>query len=154
MGRAAEEGVARERSPGKAYAAGTDRMKLLVPILAVGAGGCVGSILRFMLSLLAQRWSISFPHGTLWANLLGCLAIGAIATLASATETLSPTMRLLLATGVCGGFTTMSSFMYELMQLIRESEYYVAAGYLGLTLAGCALMFVLGSLAVKAMVKT
>ncbi len=107
-----------------------------------------------MLSILAQRWSISFPHGTLWANLLGCLAIGAIATLATATEALSPSMRLLLATGVCGGFTTMSSFIYELMQLLRESEFYLAAGYLGLTLVGCALMFVLGSLAVKAILKT
>ena len=44
-------------------------------MLAVGAGGAAGSILRYGLSLAGQRWSISFPHGTLWANLLGCLLL-------------------------------------------------------------------------------
>lgn len=125
-------------------------MRYLPAILLVGVGGFAGSVLRFTLSLLAQRFSVSFPHGTLWANLLGCLAIGGIAALAASTEVLSPAMRLLLATGVCGGFTTMSSFVYELVQLLRESDYFLAAGYFGLTIGGCVVMFWIGSLAVKA----
>jgi CrcB protein len=128
-------------------------MKHLFPVLVVGAGGFVGSALRFMLSVAAQRHSISFPFGTLWANLLGCLVLGVIATVAASTELLSPTARLLLATGLCGGFTTMSSFIYELMQLLREDDYLLAAGYFGVTFLGCAALFWLGSLAAKTALK-
>ena len=124
-------------------------MKHLVPVLVVAAGGGVGSALRYLLSVFAQRQAIVFPHGTLWANLLGCLAIGAIASVAARSEVLSPTLRLLLATGLCGGFTTMSSFVYELMQFVREGDYLLAAGYFGLTFLGCVLMFWLGSFAVR-----
>ncbi|HOW97081.1 MAG TPA: fluoride efflux transporter CrcB [Kiritimatiellia bacterium] len=128
-------------------------MRLLFSMLLVGAGGFVGSVLRYALALAAQRYSISFPHGTLWANLLGCLAIGAISALAAATEVLSPAVRLLLATGICGGFTTMSSFIYELAQLLRDNELWLAAGYFGLTLGGCLAMFWIGALAVKLLLK-
>jgi len=124
-------------------------MRYLFPILLVASGGAVGSVLRYLLSLLAQRQSITFPHGTLWANLLGCLVIGIVVTLAATTESLSPNLRLLLATGLCGGFTTMSSFIYELMQFVRDREYLYAGGYLALTLVGCVAMFVLGTLAVR-----
>lgn len=128
-------------------------LRNLIPVFVVGAGGCAGSVLRYLVSLLAQRCSISFPHGTLWVNLLGCLAIGAIATLAATTEAISPTTRLLLATGFCGGFTTMSSFIYELAQFLREDEYAYAAGYFGLTFFGCMAMFYVGSLLVKLLLK-
>ena len=124
-------------------------MKYLFPILLVASGGAVGSVLRYLLSLLSQRQSVTFPHGTLWANLLGCLIIGIVVTLAATTESLSPNLRLLLATGLCGGFTTMSSFIYELMQFMRDREYLYAGGYLVLTLVGCVAMFVLGTLAVR-----
>ena len=128
-------------------------MRNLIPIFVVGVGGCAGSVLRYLVSLLAQRYSISFPHGTLWVNLLGCLAIGAIATLAAATDAISPNTRLLLATGFCGGFTTMSSFIYELTGFLRENEYSYAAGYFGLTFFGCMAMFYAGSVLVKLLLK-
>jgi CrcB protein len=128
-------------------------MKLLGSIFLVGAGGFIGSALRFLLALVAQRYSISFPHGTLWANLLGCLAVGLIAALAAATEVLSPAVRLLLATGLCGGFTTMSSFIYELAQLLRDNEFFLAAGYFGLTLGGCLVMFWVGTLVIRLWLK-
>ena len=120
-------------------------MQFLVPILVVGAGGAFGSILRYGLSLLAQRYSVTFPHGTLWANLLGCLVIGIVVTVATATESLSPTMRLFLATGICGGFTTMSSFIYELAQFIKDHEFLYAGAYFSLTLVGCMAMFCIGA---------
>lgn len=128
-------------------------MRMLFSMLLVGAGGFVGSVLRYALALMAQRYSISFPHGTLWVNLLGCLAIGAISALAAATEVMSPAVRLLLATGICGGFTTMSSFIYELAQLLRDSELFLAVLYFGLTLGGCLLMFWIGAFAVKLLLK-
>ena len=128
-------------------------MKTMLPFLAVGVGGFVGSVLRYSLSLIGQRCSVTFPHGTLWANLLGCLVIGAVTALAAKTEVLSPTMRLLLATGLCGGFTTMSTFAYEMFKFVQATEYLYASGYFLLTMAGCAAMFCLGMSAVSLIVK-
>ena len=110
----------------------------------VGSGGAFGSILRYSLSLLAQRFSVTFPHGTLWANLLGCLVIGMVVTLATTTESLTPTLRLFLATGICGGFTTMSSFIYELTQFLKDHEFFYAGAYFSLTLVGCMGLFCIG----------
>ena len=119
-------------------------MRFLVPVLVVGAGGALGSVLRYTLSLLAQRYSVTFPHGTLWANLLGCLLIGIVVTSATATESISPSLRLFLATGICGGFTTMSSFIYELAQFAKDREFFYAGAYFSLTLFGCMAMFCIG----------
>ncbi|MFA5043082.1 MAG: fluoride efflux transporter CrcB [Kiritimatiellia bacterium] len=128
-------------------------MNKLFPILAVGAGGAIGSILRYLLSIAGQRFSFTFPHGTLWANLLGCLTLGVVTALATETEALSPTTRLFLATGICGGFTTMSTFTYETFQFAQDSEYLYAAGYCVATIAGCAAMFYMGLFAVKYLLK-
>ncbi len=128
-------------------------MKTLIPFLVVGFGGFAGSMLRYSLSLLGQRFSVSFPHGTLLANLLGCLALGAVSALAAKGGVLSPTTRLLLATGFCGGFTTMSTFTYETVRFVQDAEYLYAAGYLFLTLAGCLAFFCLGLYAVSLLTK-
>ncbi len=128
-------------------------MKTVMPFIVVGAGGFIGSALRFGLSLLGQRFSLTFPHGTLWANLLGCLVLGVVTALAAKTEVLSPTMRLLLATGLCGGFTTMSTFTYEMFKFAQATEYLYASGYFLLTVVGCAAMFCLGMMAVNLVAK-
>lgn len=125
----------------------------MLPMLAVGAGGFVGSALRYGLSLVGQRFSITFPHGTLWANWLGCLALGAVVALAAETEILSPSARLFWATGLCGGFTTMSTFIYELSRFGQDSEYGLAAVYFAATLAGCAAAFLAGTLAVRLLMR-
>ena len=118
-------------------------------MLAVGAGGFIGSMLRYGLSLAGQRFSVTFPHGTLWANLLGCLVLGVVMALAAETEILSPSARLFWATGLCGGFTTMSTFIYELSRFAQDTEYWLASGYFAATLAGCAFAFWAGTLAVR-----
>lgn len=128
-------------------------MKTVFPFLVVGAGGFVGSVMRYALAVLAQRSSVTFPHGTLWANLLGCFIIGAVTALASKTSVLSPTLRLLLATGVCGGFTTMSTFTYEMFRFVQSSEYLYASFYFFTTIVGCAVMFCLGLFAAGLIVK-
>lgn len=97
--------------------------------LLVGVGGFAGSVARYGLSIVAQRLSIAWPAGTLAANVLGCLAIGVIAAVFDRGETLSPETRLVLATGFCGGFTTMSSLVYETAAMIRASEYMHAVAY-------------------------
>jgi len=128
-------------------------MNALSSFLTVGCGGFVGSMLRYALSLLGQRYSVIFPHGTLWANFLGCLILGVVSALASKTEVLPPTARLLLATGLCGGFTTMSTFTYETFKFMEDAEYLYAAGYFALTLVGCMAFFSVGMYAVSLITK-
>lgn len=119
-------------------------MKNLFALLAVGAGGFIGSVLRYLLSQLGQRFSITFPYGTLWANFLGCLVLGVITAVVTETQSVSPQARLFLATGVCGGFTTMSSFTYETFRFFQDSEYLYATAYLAATIAGCIILFGVG----------
>jgi CrcB protein len=77
-----------------------------------------------------------------------------VAELAAPLALLSPEARLLLGTGFCGGFTTTSSMVYELAQFLRDGEYLHAGVYLGLTLAGSMLLFVLGSVRVRMLFKS
>jgi CrcB protein len=98
-------------------------------VLLVGLGGFAGSILRHALSGLAQdaaRGSL-FPWGTLAVNLLGCFAIGALAQLAEARGAFGAEARLLLLTGLLGGFTTFSAFGNETWSLLRDAERGLAA---------------------------
>ena len=93
-------------------------------LLLVGAGGFVGSILRFAIGGWAQRLSPSggFPIGTLTVNLIGCLLIGNLGGLADYRQVFEPGQRLLLMVGVLGGFTTYSTFAYESLQLGQDGE--------------------------------
>ncbi|MGH2645420.1 MAG: fluoride efflux transporter CrcB [Chitinophagaceae bacterium] len=92
-------------------------------ILLVGAGGAVGSIARFLSQqLIVRYYPSSFPWGTLVVNVLGCFIIGVIYALGERGNLLSPEMRILLATGFCGGFTTFSSFAYENISLLKDGE--------------------------------
>lgn len=112
----------------------------------VGLGSMAGGVSRYGLTLLTQNVSaFSLPYGTLISNLAGCLVIGLIAGFGK-TELLSTELRLLLATGFCGGFTTMSSFIYELGQFVQGREYFFASTYFAATLIGAALAFALGLL--------
>lgn len=128
-------------------------MKGVSAILAVGFGGFIGAALRYLLSVAGQRFSITFPHGTLWANFLGCLLLGVITAVATDTESLSPSARLFLATGICGGFTTMSTFTYEMFRFVQDSEYLYASLYFTATIAGCGLLFGAGLIITKILLK-
>jgi CrcB protein len=122
-------------------------VQLLLSLLLVGLGSMLGGVSRYGMTLLTQNVSaFSLPYGTLLSNLAGCLLIGVIAGLGGKSEVLSTEMRLLLATGFCGGFTTMSSFIYELGQFAQDKEYFFASTYFVATLAGAGLAFALGLL--------
>jgi len=122
-------------------------VQILLPLLLVGLGSMLGGVSRYGLSVLTQNVAaFSLPYGTLLSNLAGCLLIGVIAGFGGKTELLSSEMRLLLATGFCGGFTTLSSFIYELGQFIQDKEYFFASTYFVATLAGAGLAFALGLL--------
>ncbi len=120
-------------------------MSAILPFFYVGLGSMLGGISRYSMSLLTQNFIfMSFPFGTLVSNVAGCLLIGFIAGIGATTQVLSTEMRLLLATGFCGGFTTMSSFVYELGQFVQDKEYFYASSYFVATLAGAGLAFVIG----------
>jgi CrcB protein len=93
-------------------------------IFLVGAGGAVGSMLRYWFSGLVQQWtqSAAFPFGTLAVNLIGCLIIGFLSELADLRGVFTAETRALLFIGVLGGFTTFSTFSNETMNFMRDSE--------------------------------
>jgi len=120
-------------------------MQTLLALVYVGLGSMLGGLSRYGMTLATQNISaFSIPYGTLVSNLAGCLAIGIIAGISGKTELMSTEMRLLLATGFCGGFTTMSSFIYELGQFVQDKEIFFASTYFVATLAGAGLAFALG----------
>ena len=120
----------------------------------MGIGGLLGSLCRYGLSQLAQAHSFVIPLGTLGSNLAGCFVIGMVAQITTGTELISPATRLFLATGFCGGFTTLSSLIYELAQMIKAGEWWQAFFYLNVTFIGAVAAYVLGTLVVKTLLKT
>ncbi len=98
--------------------------------LLVGAGGFLGSIARYLTAIwLTKSFPSAFPYGTFAANIVGCLLIGVIYGLGQRFEWLTPELRLFLATGFCGGFTTFSSFNLENTFLLQNSNYLTFAIY-------------------------
>ena len=102
-------------------------------LFLVASGGAVGSVLRYAVSGVAQRWLVtgaasgpgsvvSFPAGTLVVNVTGSLLIGLVAGLAESRSPLSTEARLLLVTGVLGGYTTFSAFSLETLLLLRAGQ--------------------------------
>lgn len=98
--------------------------------LIVGLGGFVGSVLRFKLGgvILHNSATWRFPLSTFCVNVIGCFVIGALAGFAE-RQAMSAEIRLLLFTGLLGGFTTFSAFGVEGVNLIRRGDIAVAASY-------------------------
>ena len=108
---------------------------MLKNFLLVGAGGFLGSVARYGVSLLCIRWlPKSFPYGTFMVNMAGCFIIGLLAGYLTVKENLSGGMWLLLATGFCGGFTTFSSFALENNWLLQDKMNITATIYIALSL--------------------
>jgi len=104
----------------------------------VALGGLVGSVARYWLSGAVQGLSgPGFPTGTLAVNVLGSFVIGVVMALSLERGLIGDDVRILLATGVCGGFTTMSTFSYETLALLRDGEQLLALGNIGISFAAC-----------------
>jgi CrcB protein len=113
----------------------------LAAFLAVGAGGALGSMLRYAVTLvIVERLGPGFPWHTAAINVVGSFAIGAIAAYVQASAGLPPLMSAFTMVGILGGFTTFSTFSYDTMTLISD-------GAAGLALAYCAGSVLLGVLA-------
>lgn len=104
-------------------------------LLLVGLGGFIGSVLRFMVSKLNLYWYfLSIPMGTLTVNIIGSFVIGILAGISAKSEILSYDFRLFLMVGVCGGFTTFSSFSNENLMLMQNGQFLSAIIYTGLSI--------------------
>jgi CrcB protein len=92
-------------------------------VLYVAIGSLIGGVARFLMQQYVQKKFFSaFPYGTLSVNLLGCFIIGMVYGLSNKGDILSPQARIFLATGICGGFTTFSSFIYENYSMLQDGE--------------------------------
>lgn len=114
-----------------ARAGRVDYTRSMTHLLIVAAGGGAGAALRHLANLAALRLlGPGFPWGTLFVNVAGSLAMGLlIGWLARRTGGASNELRLLLATGLLGGFTTFSAFSLDFATLWRDGAVAAAAGY-------------------------
>jgi CrcB protein len=121
----------------------------LIRFLLICLGGAIGTGARYLTAVwAASAFGTAFPVGTLLVNIAGSFLLAFIAHIGTATELLSPTMRIALTTGILGGFTTYSTFNYETTAFFRGGAWLygslnmiatvfgcLAAGLLGLSLA-------------------
>lgn len=99
-------------------------------LLAVAAGGAVGSVARFAVTSALGRWlGTGFPWGTLTVNVVGSFAMGFLVAAVAQRWSLSPEVRALLFTGLLGGFTTFSAFSLDLYTLVERGAWGSAALY-------------------------
>lgn len=99
-------------------------------LLLIGTGSFIGGVFRYVLAQFIQAKFLSaFPFGTLGINIIGSFAIGLVFALSERTN-MTPEMRLFLATGICGGFTTFSAFSNESFGLLRDGQLLYASAYI------------------------
>lgn len=99
-------------------------------LVLIGLGGGLGSLARYAIAGLWLPWTrAGFPWGTLLVNVAGSFVIGLVLGGAGERGWLTPELRLALATGFCGGFTTMSSFSFEALLLLEQGAVGLALGY-------------------------
>jgi CrcB protein len=96
---------------------------MIKQLLIVAIGGGTGSMLRFIIQKILQpQHAAAFPTGTFLINLTGCFLIGVLWNLAGRWLQWNEELRLLLMTGLCGGFTTFSAFTLESIGLLKENK--------------------------------
>ena len=117
----------------------------------VALGGALGAMARYGVSLLPVR--TEFPFLTLATNFLGAVLIGFLAAWAAGTPGVSSGALLFWKTGVCGGFTTFSTFSLEAVQLLEANKTGLAMGYVGASALLCLAGVWLGQLCAGALRK-
>lgn len=110
----------------------------MIQVMAIAAGGAIGSVLRFGLSTWVHTFTgRGFPYGTLGVNVLGCLAMGFLFVLLVERAGESAVWRAGLLIGLLGGFTTFSTFSIETFNLIEQGAMAKAAANMAASLVLC-----------------
>lgn len=105
----------------------------MLSCLIVAAGGAIGAVLRYLITLLPLNPESGFPLKTFLINVAGSFLIGVVAALA-ARNSVDPKLGLFLRVGICGGFTTFSSFALETEGFLVKGSAGTAAIYMALSL--------------------
>ena len=113
-------------------------IKMIRSLLLVGAGGALGSIARYAVSMLFAHYAICSHWATMLVNIIGSFLIGLLIPL------LSNGAHLFAVVGFCGGFTTFSTFSSQAVQLFQQGERLTAAAYVAASVVVSILMVLLG----------
>ena len=120
--------------------------------LWVAVGSALGGVSRYGFGLMASRlWGDAFPWGTICINVLGSFVIGLFAALTTADGAMpaSANLRIFFMVGICGGFTTFSSFSLQTLTLMRDGGWFPAMGNIVLSVVLCLLAVTLGNVAAQ-----
>lgn len=101
----------------------------------VAFGGALGAMGRYAISLIPAK--TNFPILTLLTNIAGAILIGFIAGISSERDNATPNAVLFWKTGVCGGFTTFSTFSLEAYTLLENKSYFMGVSYIALSVVCC-----------------
>ena len=116
-------------------------VEMLKTILAVGTGSFLGGAARYLVSLAMKGLSKGFPWATLAVNLVGCFLIGLLWGIFSKNGSEGSNWALFLMVGLCGGFTTFSTFSKEALVMLQGGNVWGSAGYVAISVvAGIALV--------------
>lgn len=107
----------------------------MINCIIVGAGGFIGAILRYLIGLIPLNPQSGFPIKTLLINIIGAFIIGLVVAL-GARKDWNPQLILFLKVGICGGFTTFSSFALETNQLMERGANWCAVLYIVFSVMG------------------
>ncbi len=98
----------------------------MLKTLFVFIGGGIGSVLRYLMSgWVYSLWGSNFPYGTLSVNIVGSFIIGFFLTLAEDKFLVTPDIRVFVAIGIVGGFTTFSTFSFETFKLLKNGSFLI-----------------------------
>ena len=97
---------------------------MLRTLLIVGTGGFIGSVMRYLVQIFVEKgMATTFPWGTFVANIAGSFIIGIVFAFAEKGNLMNAEWRMFLAVGICGGFTTFSSFAFNNFNMIKENSF-------------------------------
>lgn len=123
---------------------------MLKAILIIWIGSGIGGVFRYLVQdLIARNFHITFPLGTFLINIAGCFLIGVFFGLTEKFSWMTAEWRWFLITGICGGFTTFSSFSYDNISLLRQGDYLYCAIYLIVSVGLGLFATFLGTLTIK-----
>lgn len=112
---------------------------MLKTILYIAIGGAIGSVLRFLTTVLVSKFcpensGFQFPLATFIANVIGCFLIGLFLGILAKNQLTDSNLKWLLVTGFCGGFTTFSAFGIENITLLQNNNTLLAFSYIALSI--------------------